>query len=101
MTAPSPLPRLGVDGYTIEHIIAAPNWRAVYWNGTQHVTQRVYALAFATNPSQQEPSIMVGLTYTPLESWSVVDFHPDYCGLLPPDWDLVPFEAQNPCGHTP
>lgn len=22
-------------------------------------------------------------------------------GRLPPDWDLVAFEAANPCGHTP
>lgn len=96
-----PLTALRESTYRLDQLMAVPNWRAVLWTGTQHVTQRVYILALATNTASNQPGLMVALTYTPVDGWLVVDLDPDFCGLLPPDWDLTPFEAQNPCGHTP
>lgn len=87
-------------GYRLDQLVLAPNWRYVTWTGTQHVTQRLYLLALATNTAASESGILVGLTYTPVTGWAVADLDPAFCGLLPPDWDLVPFEAANACGHT-
>ena len=92
---------LAASDYKLDQIVAVPNWRAVLWTGSQHVTQRVYLIARATNVASSEPGLLVGLTYTPSRGWEVVDITPPFCGLLPPDWDLVPFEAENSCGHTP
>lgn len=107
MAEPLPVPRvpalpsLVASDYRLDQIVAVPNWRAVLWNGTQHVTQRVYVLGLATNTASSEPGLLVMLSYTPTGGWVVADLAPSFCGLLPPDWDLVPFEAANPCGHTP
>lgn len=90
-----------VADYRLDQIVLAPNWRYVTWTGTQHVTQRIYLLGLATNTATSEPGLLVGLTYTPVSGWVVADQDPAFCGLLPPDWDLVPFEAANVCGHTP
>lgn len=87
--------------YRLDQIVLAPNWRFVTWNGTQHVTQRIYLIALATNAASSEPGLLVGLTYTPTGGWAVAEQDPAFCGLLPPDWDLVPFAAANACGHTP
>ena len=87
--------------YRLDQLTLAPNWRYVTWTGTQHVTQRLYLLALATNTAASEPGLLIGLGYTPARGWFVADLEPAFCGLLPPDWDLVPFEASNPCGHTP
>lgn len=102
MDSPPPvLPSLQMAVYRLDQLVAIPNWRAVLWTGTQHVTQRVYLVALATTTATSEPGKIVTLTYTPLAGWGVAEELPGFCGLLPPDWDLIPFEAQNPCGHTP
>lgn len=98
------MPRLPVpliSDYRLDQLTLAPNWRYVTWTGTQHVTQRLYLLALATNTAAQAPGLLVGIGYTPARGWYVADLEPAFCGLLPPDWDLVPFEAANSCGHTP
>lgn len=87
--------------YRLDQIVAVPNWRYVTWNGTQHLTHRLYLLALATNTATVEPGVLVGLAYTPASGWVIAEQDPAFCGLLPPDWDLVPFEAANVCGHTP
>lgn len=92
---------LQLADYRLDQITLAPNWRFVTWTGTQHTTQRIYLLGLATNTAASEPGLLVGLTHTPALGWAVADLAPGFCGLLPPDQDLVTFEAANPCGHTP
>lgn len=86
--------------YRLDQLVAVPNWHYVTWTGTEHVRQRLYLLALATNTAQSEPGILVGLAYHPSRGWYVVDLEADFCGLIPSDWDLVSFEASNACGHT-
>lgn len=95
------MPVSRASDYRLDQLVLAPNWRYVTWTGSQHVTQRIYMLALATSVATSEPGMLVGLSYTPAGGWAVAEQDPAYCGLLPPDWDLVPFEAANPCGHTP
>lgn len=92
---------LAGSAYRLDQIVAVPNWRAVTWTGTQHVTQRVYLIALATNTASSDPGLLVAITYTPTGKWQVADLAAGFCGLLPPDWDLAPFEAANVCGHVP
>lgn len=96
-----PVPLAVSADYQLDQIVLAPNWRSVTWTGTQHVTQRIYMLSLATHTVTTEPGLIVGLAYHPTTGWRVADEDPNFCGLLPPDWDLVPFEAANACGHTP
>lgn len=76
-----------------------PRSWAVFWNGTRHVTLRAYLVGLVTDILGENPGVLCTLLYAPGPGWTVAELSPDFCGLLPPDWDLVSFEAVNPCGH--
>lgn len=90
-----------ISDYRLDQIMLAPNWKYVAWTGTQHVAQRIYVIALATDTAASSPGLLVGVTHTAARGWFVVDLEPGFCGLLSPDQDLVTFEVANPCGHTP
>lgn len=94
-------PGLLASDYRLDQLTLAPSWGYVTWNGTQHVRQRIYLLALATNTAASEPGLLVGIAHTAARGWFVVDLEPDFCGLLSPDQDITTFNAANPCGHTP
>jgi hypothetical protein len=88
--------------YTLDQVFAAPGgWRAVFWTGTQHLTEPVYIISLATNKATSDPGLIVSLTYTPGSGWTVCEQRPDFCGLLPPGFALGQYESHDPFGHVP
>ena len=114
--APSSQPR-AYNRVVLRSLLPAVGWQAVYVAETgEHFLMPVYALGLIARrwydvetqlllPSgrwdgqEDEDWEIVGLDYSPVDDWGIVNEDGNCCGLLPPGWTIADFEASKRCAH--